>query len=329
MKEFRTALTVTPAPLPMQLRDKVLTQGSCFSTAIGQRLVAYKIRTLVNPFGVIYNPESIHKVLLYSIFNEPVPDHTFVKHHEIFVNYDFHSELSSPDKGDLSSKLANTIGASHYFLKDAEWILLTYGTAWVYHRSDTGEVVANCHKLPSAMFTRSLMSADAVSDSFRTFYDHLKKLNPKIRIILTVSPVRHLKDTLELNSVSKSILRVACHDIAATYDDVEYFPAYEIQLDDLRDYRFYKSDMLHPTAEAEDYIWEKFMERYFSAGVKDFVAKWKTILSALGHKPFHPHSSAHQQFLEETLKKIVDVKDLVNVDDEIAGITQLIQNNKK
>src|SRR5688500_6766060 len=259
MKEFRTALNVTPARLQMQLTDKILTQGSCFSTAIGQRLVAYKIRTVVNPFGVIYNPESIHRALSYSIFNEPVPDHTFVQHQEIFLNYNFHSELSSADKGDLSSKLANTIGATHYFLRDAQWMLLTYGTAWAYHRKDTGEVVANCHKLPSGMFTRSLMSVEGILNSFRTFYEQLKKFNPTIRIILTISPVRHLKDTLELNSVSKSVLRVACHDIAATFDDVEYFPAYEIQLDDLRDYRFYKPDMLHPTTEAEDYIWEKFM----------------------------------------------------------------------
>ena len=329
MKEFRTALNVTPSRLQMQLTDKMLTQGSCFSTAIGQRLVAYKIGTMVNPFGVIYNPESIHKALLYSIFNEPVPDHTFVQHQEIFLNYNFHSELSSPDKGDISSRLTNTIGATHHFLKDAKWILLTYGTAWAYHRRDTGEVVANCHKLPSAMFTRSLMSTEAISQSFLNFHEKLKKLNPDIRVILTISPVRHLKDTLELNSVSKSVLRVACHHIAATRDDVEYFPAYEIQLDDLRDYRFYKSDMLHPTSEAEDYIWEKFMERYFSAALKDFVAKWKTILSALGHKPFHPYSSAHQQFLKETLKKIVEVKDLVNVDDEIAGIRQLLVNDKK
>lgn len=326
MKEFRTSLGINPSTVQISLNDHILTQGSCFSDAMGARLSTNKLTTLVNPFGVIYNPESIHKVLSYSIFNEALPEHTFVQNQEIHLNYNFHSAFSSPNRKELQARLSNAIGSTHYFLKDTRWLILTYGTAWVYLRKDTGEIVANCHKLPSAIFSKSLMPTSDVQSSFEVFYKQLKTFNPHVRLILTVSPVRHIKDTLELNSVSKSVLRVACHEIAGRYEDVEYFPAFEIMMDDLRDYRFYSTDMLHPTSDAEDYIWERFMERYFSPPLRDFVLKWKVILSALRHRPFHPHSSAHQQFLRETLRKLEEVRTLVDVDDEIAAITRQIVN---
>ena len=326
MKEFRTELKIIPSPATMGLKSAVLTQGSCFSDAIGRRLQMFKLNALANPFGVIYNPDSIHKVLTYGIFNEPVPEHTYLRQHDLFLNYDVHSEFSALKKEELVSHLMNTIGATHYFLKDTDWLILTYGTAWVYRRKETGEIVANCHKLPATMFSRSLLTLDSIVSSFSSFFEHLKKLNPQIRIVLTVSPVRHLKDTLEMNSVSKSVLRVACHQISSEYEDVGYFPAYEILMDDLRDYRFYKPDMLHPTAEAENYIWEKFMERYFSSDLKDFIAKWRGILLALGHKPFHPQASAHQQFLHDTLKKLDELKAQVDVEEEISIIKQQILN---
>ncbi|MEX2233615.1 MAG: GSCFA domain-containing protein [Cyclobacteriaceae bacterium] len=328
MKEFRTELKVQPSQASIHLKSSALTQGSCFADAIGNRLNTYKIKTLVNPFGVIYNPESIHKVLIYSIFNEPLPENTYLHSREVFLNYNFHSEFSALTKDELMSRLMNTIGSAHYFLKDTDWLLLTYGTAWVYHRKETGEIVANCHKLPSAMFAKSLMTTDAIVSSFKTVYDHLKKFNPQIKIILTVSPVRHLKDTLELNSVSKSILRVACDNISNQYEDAEYFPAYEMMLDDLRDYRFYKQDMLHPTAEAGDYISEKFMERYFSPELKDFVQKWKDILMAMRHKAFHAKTAAHQQFLQDTLAKLDELKKIVNVEEEVAFVKQQLLNRE-
>lgn len=316
MKEFRTEIKIAPSASRMNIKSRILTQGSCFADAIGNRLTSHKLKALVNPFGVIYNPESIHKVLTYSIFNEPLPEHTYLYHHDVHLNYNFHSEFSALKKQELTSRLMNTIGSTHYFLKDTEWLLITYGTAWVYHRKDTGEIVANCHKVPADVFTKSLLTADEIMSSFKTFHDFLKQFNPHLKIIVTVSPVRHLKDSLELNSVSKSVLRLACHSIANQFDSVEYFPAYEMMMDDLRDYRFYKSDMLHPTPEAEDYIWEKFVERYLDEAAKNFIKKWKIILSALRHRPFHPNSSSHQQFLKDTLKKLQELKSWVNVEEE-------------
>ena len=329
MKEFRTELKVTPSAVKIDIGNRVITQGSCFSQAIGHRLAQHKLDTLVNPFGVIYNPESIHQVLAYSIFNERMPDHTFVENNGVSLNFNVHSEISAVSRQELQTKLSNAIGSTHYVLKDAQWLFLTYGTAWVYERKDTGEVVANCHKLPASAFSRRLLSAEAVAASFASLYEAIKKYNPDIKIILTVSPVRHVKDTLELNSVSKAVLRVGCHDICRQHADVEYFPAYEMMMDDLRDYRFYKADMLHPTEEAEDYIWEKFMERYFSLRLKDFVRKWSAILSALRHKPFHPQTEAHQQFLRETLRKLEELQTVVDVNEEIAAVTGQIKKKQQ
>lgn len=160
----------------MELGHRVLTQGSCFTDAIGNRMKEHKMRALVNPFGVIYNPESIHKVLGYSVFNEPPSPHTYLEHNEVHLNFDVHSSLSSMEKRDLVRRLADTIGAVHYFLKDADWLLLTYGTAWIYRRNDTGEIVANCHKLPASVFTKSLMDVESVMSSFEGFY---ARLNPQ------------------------------------------------------------------------------------------------------------------------------------------------------
>jgi hypothetical protein len=320
MNPFRTIINAGVSTHTVSLSEKILTLGSCFADAIGSRLTRFKTQTLANPFGVVYNPHSIHRIIQYSVFNETVPEHLYLKHQDIYLHYDFHSEISSLDKENLQHKLNNTIGSTHHFLKDARWLLITYGTAWVYERSDTGEVVANCHKQPASQFQKSLLTQKKIIESFEGMYKALKEFNPEIRIILTVSPVRHIKDTLELNSVSKSILRVACHTIQETFPDVEYFPAYEMQLDDLRDYRFYKSDMIHPSEEAEGYIWDQFSARYFDSNLKNFIEKWKPIRQALAHKPFHPTSAAHQKFLRDTLKKMDELKSMVNIEEEIAFV---------
>jgi hypothetical protein len=326
MIDFRTDVRITPSPYPITLKTPILTAGSCFADAIGQRLEQNKFHTLTNPLGVIYNPHSIHRALRYAIHNEPSAQHLYVQHQEVHLNYDFHSRFSSTKKTELVDQLTNTIGSVHYFLKDSGWILITYGTAWVYNRVDTGEVVANCHKMPANLFRKNLMSEDAIVKSFETFYNELKSYNPNVRIILTVSPVRHTKDTLELNSVSKSVLRVACHSITQKFEDAEYFPAYEMMMDDLRDYRFYKSDLIHPTEVAEDYIWEKFAERYFDAATKNFITEWQSVKQALQHKPFHPQSQHHQQFLKETLKKLERFKSTVDVGPEIEAVKKVLRN---
>ena len=324
MKNYRTSVSIGVSGNLISLQTSVLTIGSCFADTIGSRLVQFKTQALANPFGVLYNPNAIHKVLRYALFNEVPQQHTYLQHKDVHLNYDFHSEFSALRKEDLERKIRETTGSVHYALKQADWLFITYGTAWVYERTDTGDLVANCHKQPAASFTKSLLSQKQIIESFERVYSDLKAFNPTIRIILTVSPVRHIKDTLELNSVSKSILRVACHSLQETFKDVEYFPAYEMMIDDLRDYRFYKEDMIHPSDEAETYIWEHFLNRYASDSFQKFIGQWKSIQTAIAHKPFHPQTQAHQQFLKDTLRKLEELKTLVNVEEEIAGIRQQI-----
>lgn len=324
MNHFRTVVSPGSSSAKMGLSDKILTIGSCFADVIGSRLHLNKLDVTANPFGVLYNPHSIFKAVRYAIFNESPAPHTFLQQQDVCLNYDFHSEVSSLEPRKLHVQLQEIIGASHYFLSQAQWLIITFGSAWTYERNDTGEIVANCHKMPVQLFSKSLLREPDVIASFDSMYADLLKINPQIRIILTVSPVRHIKETLELNSVSKSILRTACHTLTEKYSVVEYFPAYEIMMDDLRDYRFYKEDMIHPTEMAEDYIWQKFAARHFTPELDEFIQQWTKIRQALDHRPFHPASTSHQSFLKETLKKLEDLQRFINVDQEIATLKSQI-----
>jgi hypothetical protein len=314
---FRTEIIPQPFPVTINVKDKILTTGSCFSDTIGKQLYESKFPVLVNPFGVAYNPFSIHKVLRYGLHNQVVPDHTYLESQELFANYDFHSSFSSLKKSETASKLKEVIGGVHYFLKETKWLLITYGTAWVYERKDTGDIVSNCHKMPATNFTKSLLSRKKILESFGEFYEDLNSFNPGCHIILTVSPVRHFKETLSLNSVSKSALRLACQTITETFRNTFYFPSYEIMLDDLRDYRFYKPDMIHPSEVAEEYIWNRFSDCCFDETTRHFIKKWKTVLTSLQHRPFQPQTLSHQNFLKATLKQLEELKNTINVTKEI------------
>lgn len=327
MESFRTTVHTRSSNHRMSLEDKVLTIGSCFSDAIGGQLARNKIATFVNPFGTVYNPHSIHKSILYAAENRAPGPESVLSFDGLFFHYDFHSRFVAPNKSQLLQTLRAQIESTHSFLKDAQWLILTYGTSWLYQLTDSQEIVANCHKQPQKLFQKSLMSQKSILASFDTMYQAVLKINPGIRIVLTVSPVRHIKDTLELNSVSKSVLRIACHSLAETFENVEYFPSYEIMLDDLRDYRFYNADMIHPSPVAEEYIWDKFVDRYFDDRLINFLRQWKEIKSAIDHRPFQPSSKAHQTFLKKTLAKLQELKSVVNVDKEIELLKSQIKSD--
>jgi hypothetical protein len=317
MNTFRTGVSIGKSNQQISLKNPILTAGSCFADAIGSRLKKFKFSAMVNPFGVSYNPFSIHKSLLYSIEDQSPAAHAYLENNQIHAHYDFHSQLSALDKNDLTRMLNHAIESTHHYLEHASLIVITYGTAWVYKRVDCGEIVSNCHKMPARNFIKRLMKEDEIVQSFREMNATLLDLNPNARVIVTVSPVRHLKDGLEQNGVSKAILRAACNTLVSEFNNVEYFPAYELMMDDLRDYRFYKPDMIHPSEEAENYIWEKFGEKYFSEDAKNFIKKWESIVSALNHKAFHPSSPGHQIFLKDTLRRLEDLKTSVDVSEEL------------
>lgn len=318
--QFRTEIKSEKGKHPIGLKQDILTTGSCFSDAIGDKLSENKFTTLVNPFGTTYNPVSIHKILRAALNSAYPAPHSYFENNGLFAHYDFHSGFSNPDKASAEENVKSIIRSANQFLKTAHWIIITYGTAWVYKRNDTGDVVANCHKVPLQNFTKELLTEKKITDSFEAFYQNLKAVNPFCKIMLTVSPVRHIKDSLPLNSLSKSVLRLACHSLTELHSDVVYFPSYEIMLDDLRDYRFYKSDMLHPNEDAEAYIWNKFSETFFDERTKEFIKKWQPLHTALQHKPFHTKSESHQKFLKTLLNELKELNGTVNVDKEIASV---------
>jgi hypothetical protein len=324
MSEFRTTISLQPSTVKITLNDRILTFGSCFSDAIGARLQQNKFRALVNPFGTIYNPEALHRLISSALTSRPPGTFPHVQNQDIWLNYDFHSEFSALTETELSARIQSAVVLTGDWLRQSDHIILTYGTAWAYVLRETGAIVSNCHKMPSNLFERRLQSVDEITDSFRLLYGQLKKLRPTVKWILTVSPVRHTKDTLPLNAVSKSILRLACHRLSTELENVEYFPAYEIMLDDLRDYRFYKKDMIHPTEQAEDYIWNAFSV-YFTTDTQEFIRKWADIRRGIEHKPFQPQSSGHKNFLIQLLKKVEALKEIVPVEEEILEIKRSLQ----
>ena len=327
MTEFRTELTPVASASPISLKDRIFTIGSCFADAMGSHLHNNKFRVWNNCFGSVYNPISIHRTLLMVLENKS-PDSGYLQHDGVHLNYHFHSSFSAWSRQELESKVRGAIAEANQVLRNANRIIITYGTSYVYRLATSGEIVANCHKAPGANFTKSLLTETEVVQSFKEFYEALKGINSTCKIILTISPVRHLKDTLELNAVSKSILRLACHSIVNRFADVEYFPAYEILLDDLRDYRFYKTDRLHPTDEATEYIWEKFTKSSLDESSKKFISDWKVISKDLAHKPFHSQSENHQKFLQSLLKKIETLQSQADVSAEIQHLKSQIANSK-
>lgn len=248
----------------------------------------------------------------------------FLEREGQWLHYDLHSSISGKSKAELSELITIKLLNLKETLTRAQVVILTLGSAWAYQLNDTPVYVANCHKQPARMFTRDLLSVKAICKEFGAVYSLLKEANPSIRILLTVSPVRHAKDGMMDNSVSKSILRAACHYLVTDYVDVTYFPAYELLLDDLRDYRFYSDDLVHPSQMAEQYIFEKFQQTYFSPELSQFVKDWDKLSKALNHRPFQQNSPSYQSFLEKLKKDLLRLP--VDVRAELAEVETRLQN---
>ncbi|MCJ8165294.1 GSCFA domain-containing protein [Pontibacter sp. E15-1] len=321
---FRTEVQVAPADFQLALHDKVLTIGSCFAEVMGTRLRQNKADVLVNPFGTIFNPLSVC-LLLQAAAGSP---HDFashlVQHQGIWYAYDLHSSLSSPSRDELLQQIADRLHHTRLYLQEAKLLVITLGTAVAYKLQEGGKVVANCHKLPASNFTRVLLHTDEMRQAFAQTQALLRRINPELNILLTVSPVRHIKETLATNSVSKATLRVLCHEAEQQHAHVHYFPAFEIMLDDLRDYRFYKPDMLHPTEVAEEYIWQKFVAAYYTPDFQAFQEVWQKMKRAVAHRPFHPASEAHQAFLRSTLQQLSRLREQYKI--ETAEEEQLLRD---
>lgn len=320
---FRTEFSIPPSSWKLGLQSRVVSMGSCFAEVLGKRLQAHKIEGMYQPFGTLFSPLALYQILQYALAKEPVDDRLFLERDGRWLHYDTHSSMTAASQQELGVRMQWELDQLAEALRRANLLVLTLGSAWAYRLLEPPTYVANCHKQPARIFDRDLLSVKTICKEFGTVYALLKAVNPGLRVLLTVSPVRHAKDGMMDNSVSKSILRAACHYLVSDYADVMYFPAYELLLDDLRDYRFYASDLVHPSEMAEAYIFEKFQQTYFDASLQQFTKDWEKITKALNHRPFQENSAVHLQFLTKLLTDLERMP--VNVSQERAEVSERIQ----
>ncbi|GAA4269362.1 GSCFA domain-containing protein [Hyunsoonleella aestuarii] len=288
--------------------SNVLLIGSCFSENIGNKLEYFKFRNFQNPFGILFHPFAIECLIENAVFNRNFSEKDVFIFNEIWHCFDAHSKLSSPSKKKLVDTLNNNIDLTHQLINKSTQIIVTLGTAWVYRNINTNQIVANCHKVPQQQFIKELLEVNTIHQSLTNIVELIRSINQYTSIIFTVSPVRHLKDGFIENTQSKSHLICAIHQLLSNSEEsrnLNYFPSYEIMMDELRDYRFYAEDMIHPNRTAINYIWEKFQSVWISKDASITMDRVDAIQKGLQHKPFNPQSQSHQVFLQklEALKE--------------------------
>lgn len=306
--DFRTSIIPDKPEFNIDYQSKLMLFGSCFAENIGAKLSYSNFDVNVNPFGILYNPASISKVLHLLLDKKVFTEKDIFKHRDIYYSFYHHGDFSSTDEADCLRKIQDSMEQASSDLLDRDILLITFGTAHIFNFRETDEIVSNCHKLPASLFSRKRLTVDEIVDEWSILIKKLREVNPQLKLLFTVSPVRHWKDGAHGNQLSKSILLLAIDKLQAQYAGVFYFPAYELVLDDLRDYRFYEQDMLHPNNIAIDYIWEHFENTYFDNKTRDIIKEWEGIKRAVNHRPFNEHSTDHQSFLRQTLQKITKIE---------------------
>ena len=304
---FRTQIPVPKSNFPIDYDARIVSLGSCFAENIGAKLDYFKFCNETNPFGIIFNPVSLDKVLRRCLELDFYTEEDVFFHNERWNCYEVHSERSNADKEEFLFQLNQTVKRMHQQLQEASHCIITLGTAWVYRHLQSGEIVANCHKVPQKHFAKELLSVAAIQDSLTTLITRLRSFNPELQFIFTVSPVRHLKDGFVENQQSKAHLIAALHEVLQTEinkDTTQYFPSYEIMMDELRDYRFYAEDMLHPNTVAINYIWESFRQTMVAERSYPVMDAVEVIQKGLLHRPFHPDSESHLQFTANLKRKM-------------------------
>ncbi|WP_367275143.1 GSCFA domain-containing protein [uncultured Maribacter sp.] len=281
---------------PIDYSSQLLLLGSCFSENIGAKLEYFKFQGLQNPFGILFHPLAIEKLIQKSVHQEVFTEKDVFHENEQWHSFDAHSCLSNPSKEKIIDDLNDAVQNTTAQLKKASHIIITLGTAWVYRNNASEKVVANCHKVPQVNFNKELLSVNDVKQSLQRTIEMVQSINPAVQFIFTVSPVRHLKDGFVENQLSKSHLISAIHNVLED-NKISYFPSYELMMDELRDYRFYAKDMIHPNEVAIDYIWEKFCEVWIASNVYPTMKKIEKIQKGILHKPFNDKSEQHQKFL--------------------------------
>jgi len=305
---FRTQITISKSNHPIDYNSKVVSLGSCFAENIAEKFDYFKFQKSVNPFGIIFNSVSIEKIIERVVQKNHFTDKDIFFHNDLWHCFEVHSQLSQPNREAFLNTLNKLIDSTYLEIKEASHIVITYGTSWIYKTIASQSVVANCHKVPQKAFQKELLSIEIVEKSIQNTIAFIQSINPEVQVIFTISPVRHLKDGFVENQLSKSHLISALHSSISHVPSSIYFPSYEIMMDELRDYRFYAEDMLHPNQLAIDYIWERFVQTHVAENVYQTMEEIKGIQKSLLHKPFNPDSESHQKFLKQLQQKVYQVQ---------------------
>ena len=303
---FKTEIQILPFDFKISHQDKIMMTGSCFAENMAGKIQSAGFRTYVNPFGILYNPASISKNIQAILYSKKYAGSDLFEYQGLYYSFDHHSKFSDSSQVDCIDKINKEVKYANDYLKDASILIVTFGTAFAYTLKKTGVVVSNCHKLPEKTFDRRRLSVNEIVEDWKYLIILLKQYNPDLKILFTVSPIRHWKDGAHENQLSKSVLLLAIDELIKQYTHCYYFPSYEIMMDELRDYRFYAGDMLHPSDLAIDYIWEKFSLAFFEKKTLALIDEWMKIKQALDHKPFNPDSEQYKEFVFKTQIKLKD-----------------------
>ncbi|MDR2809043.1 MAG: GSCFA domain-containing protein [Tannerellaceae bacterium] len=303
--ELYTLVSIPEAAFLFSYSNEIMLLGSCFADEIGRKLSDDKFAVNINPFGTLYNPASISLSLSRLMQPEPFTASDLFCRDGLFHSFAHHSRFSSPSEEEALEGINRQLAYAAAYLGRTSRLIVTFGSAWVYRLKDNGNIVSNCHKLPERMFGRERLSVDAIVNDWDALLRTLWERHPALRVLFTISPVRHWKDGAHANQLSKATLLLAVDELQRRYPErIAYFPAYEIMMDELRDYRFYANDMLHPSALAIEYISERFYRNFLSAESQTLLHEWRVIRKAIEHKPFQPESAAYRQFILQTLLKV-------------------------
>lgn len=303
---FRTIVKAPSTDFRINHEDSILSLGSCFAQNMGQRMAKLKFKLINNPFGIIYNPDSLCQSLSYLSSRKQFEANELFFHQDCWHSWAHHGSFSHPQAEIALQQINQTIQATPPRIQR---LIITLGSAYAYRHRDTGKIVANCHKMPAATFDKIRLSAKEIAESLLQQLTALQGKNPDLKTILTVSPIRHLKDGILENHRSKAILLLAVEQVIKSHSDAYYFPSYEIMMDDLRDYRFYEADLLHPNQQAQDYIWEQFSNTFFEANTKTTIKEIQQFNRSLAHRPLHPDSNAHKAFLQKQYQTANQLKE--------------------
>ncbi len=303
--KFRTEVDIQSSQQKIEIEDKIFSIGSCFASEMSDLFQKCQLQTVNNPFGTIFNPFSINNSIKRLHDSEFYYEDDLISYHDEFISLDHHTNFDTRYVHQTLEKINSKIEEGNSFLQESNWVIITYGTSFIYEFEPKKKLVANCHKIPQKFFEKRLLTHQELTDSIYDTIINLHDICPEnVQILFTVSPVRHTKDGMIENQLSKSKLITSIHEVASQFENCHYLPVYEILMDDLRDYRFYKEDLIHPNSQAVNYIFEKFGEAYFSSETKDFIKENFKINRALEHRTDDEKDPKFIEFKEKLDQRI-------------------------